>query len=74
MRVEPAHLPMSAEEQAKWLGEMEREIEALMAFLLSAFPETTEEQRRALWAVIRLRVILKKLKAAHRGAPTHARA
>jgi hypothetical protein len=54
----------SDKELTKWLGYVVGELEYLAHLLLEAYPEGSEEQRRARWAVIRLHVLFKKLEVA----------
>ncbi len=53
----------------KWLGYVDGQLEHLVAMLLLAYPEGTEQHRRARWAVIRLRVLFDKLRTALAVAP-----
>jgi hypothetical protein len=73
MRSDPfQELPLgawSAKERLKWLGYVDGQLEYLVAMLLLAHPEGTEQHRRARWAVIRLRVLFDKLRTALAVAP-----
>jgi hypothetical protein len=52
----------SFDEQNKWLGYIEGDMEYLVALALTAYPAGSGEHWRALWTAIRLRVFLDKLR------------
>jgi hypothetical protein len=57
---EVARSGYSFEEQRKWLGYIEGQIEYLASLALGAYPESSFEHRRARWTAIRLRVLLNR--------------
>lgn len=52
----------SFDEQNRWLGYIEGDMEYLVALALAAYPEGSGEHWRVLWKAIRLRVFLDKLR------------
>jgi hypothetical protein len=54
----------SMREQIKWLGVVEGQLDDIVRLLFLAYPEGSKEHRKARWAVIRLRVLFGKLRAA----------
>jgi hypothetical protein len=53
---------LSVEEQRKWLGHIEVQLEYLADLALAAYPEGSFEHRRARWTAIHLRVLLNMLR------------
>jgi hypothetical protein len=64
MTVQHTAFGWSMREQAKWLGVVEGQLDYLAGLLFMAYPEGSEEHRKPRWAVIRLRVLFGKLRAA----------